>query len=86
MAAIVSSELSSSSLRLAASRLAVPTQNVGMSARIPRASLKKSHGLAIRAAQAEAEAAPATKRATRPGEHKGFVEEMRIIAMKLHTK
>lgn len=30
--------------------------------------------------------AAATEKRRRPGEHKGFVEEMRFIAMKLHTK
>ena len=85
MAAVVSSELSRSSTRLGTPRFTVPTRNVGQSVRIPRASFRKSHGLAVRAAQAETEV-PATKRSTRPGEHKGFVEEMRIVAMKLHTK
>lgn len=50
----------------------------------PRKASRRAAGL--RAEVAEVPTEEVKKAKVRPGEHKGFVEEMRITAMKLHTK
>lgn len=67
------------------SRVTQPVE-LGQGCSVARSARLVAQRVSVSASEASSTASTTTSDRARPGEKKGFVEEMRFVAMKLHTK